>query len=83
MMGTVYAVVTAISVVIGVHAILLEGVIMLAVSVARPTGGVTLIACRPVGGSDCNMDTAGMCTVWSSVDCCSLTFPAISQSDVF
>ena len=63
MMGAVHAVTAAISVVISVPAILLEGVITLVVSVAKPTGGVTLIACRPVGGGDHNMGTAGMCTV--------------------
>ena len=60
---------------ISVPAISLEGFITLAVSVARSTGGVTLMACGPVGGSDRNMGKAAMCTVWSSVDCCSSTFP--------
>ena len=83
MMGGVHAVAAAVSVVIGVPAILLEGVVTLTVSVARSTGSVTLMAHGPVSGSDHNMGTAGMCTVWSSVDCCSSTFPAISQSDVF
>ena len=81
-MDAVHAVVAVISVVISVPAILLEGVITLAVSVARPTGGVTLMACGPVGGGDHNTGRAGMCTVWSSVDCCSSTFPEISHSDV-
>ena len=73
----------AISVVIGVPATLLEGVVTLAVSVARPTGGVILMAHGTVGGGDHNMGTAGMCTVWSSLVFCSLTFSALSQSDVF
>ena len=38
MMGAVHAVAAAISVVISVPAILLEGVVTLVVSVARPTG---------------------------------------------
>ena len=44
MMGAVHAVAAAVSVVISVPAILLEGVVTLVVSVARPTGGVTLMA---------------------------------------
>ena len=63
MTGAVHAVAAAVSVVIGVPAILLEGVVMLAISVAKPTGSVTLMACAPVGGSDCNTGIAGMCTV--------------------
>ena len=77
--GAVHAVAAAISRVISVPAILLECIITLAVSVASPTGGLTLMAHGPVHGSDHNTGTAGMCTVWSSVDCCSSTFPAISQ----
>ena len=83
MMGAVHAVAAAISVVISVPAILLEGIVMLVVLVARPTEGVTLMAHGPVSDGDHNMGTAGMCTVWSSVDCSSLTFPTTSQSDVF
>ena len=79
-MGEIHAVAAVVSVLIGVPAISLEGVITLVVSVARPTRGVTLMACVPVAGTDHNTGTAGMCTVWSSVDCCSLTFPEMSES---
>ena len=82
MIGAVHAVAAEISVVIGIPAILLESVVTLAVSVTRPSGGMRLMACRPVGGSNHNIGMAGKCTVWSSVDFSS-TFPEISQSDVF
>ena len=37
----------------------------------------------PVGGSDHNMGTAGMCSGWSSAECCPSTFPVVSQGDAF
>ena len=70
MTGAVHAAAAVMSVVISVPAILLEGVITLVVSVAK-------------SGGDHNTGTAGMCTGWSSEDCCSSTFPAVSQGDTF
>ena len=83
MTDAVLAAATSISVAIGVHETLLEGIIILVVSMVSPTGDVRLMSHGTVCGSDCNMGTDGMCTVWSYVDCCSFAFPEISQGNIF